>query len=85
MDLTDNPRLQRRMAEDSLQPLIPQEEDHLNLHQTMGWTLQIVNSTMVLMDMEVDPQPLEESPKRQLHPFPTFLTFSVGKPRKVLV
>ena len=62
-----------------------QEEDHLNLHQTMGWTLQIVNSTMVLMDMEVDPQPLEESPKRQLHPFPTFLTFSVGKPRKVLV
>ena len=24
MDLTDNPRLQRRMAEDSLQPLIPQ-------------------------------------------------------------
>ena len=28
MDLTDNPRLQRRMAEDSLQPLIPQVRVH---------------------------------------------------------
>jgi len=70
------------MVEDNLPPQIPQEGDHLNLPQTMA----NVNSTvMEPMDIPRHLTLLVENQKLQLHPFPTYLTFSVGKLLKVLV
>lgn len=73
------------MDEDNQPPLILQEGDHPNLPQTMANVNSIAMEAMEPMDIWPPAASLVENQKRQLHPFPTYLTFSVEKLLKVSV